>query len=61
MNNHPSSSYLSRLLNSFTKDLPKYTNNDSECLDCARAPQQVGSDQVTHRVDPKIQVGSSNS
>jgi serine/threonine protein kinase len=29
---HPQAIYTSRLLNPFTKDLPKY---DSECLDCA--------------------------
>ncbi|UZO17122.1 uncharacterized protein OCT59_008483 [Rhizophagus irregularis] len=31
---HPQAIYTSRLLNPFTKDLPKYDNN-SECLDCA--------------------------
>ncbi|EXX77632.1 Skm1p [Rhizophagus irregularis DAOM 197198w] len=30
---HPQAIYTSRLLNQFTKDLPKYDN--SECLDCA--------------------------
>ena len=32
---HPQAIYISRLLNSFTKDLPKYDDNNSECLDCA--------------------------
>jgi serine/threonine protein kinase len=31
---HPQAIYTSRLLNPFTKDLPKY-DNKSECLDCA--------------------------
>ena len=31
---HPQAIYISRLLNSFTKDLPKYDDNNSECLDC---------------------------
>jgi hypothetical protein len=30
---HPQAVYTSRLLNPFTKDLPKYDLN-SECLDC---------------------------
>ncbi|POG65484.1 kinase-like domain-containing protein, partial [Rhizophagus irregularis DAOM 181602=DAOM 197198] len=30
---HPQAIYVSRLLNPFTKDLPKY-NDNSECLDC---------------------------
>ncbi|GBC29383.2 kinase-like domain-containing protein [Rhizophagus irregularis DAOM 181602=DAOM 197198] len=32
---HPGAIYTSRLLNPFTKDLPKYDNNNSECLSCA--------------------------
>ncbi|POG64936.1 kinase-like domain-containing protein [Rhizophagus irregularis DAOM 181602=DAOM 197198] len=36
---HPQASNISRLLNPFTKDLPKCDNNDdhSECLDCSIA------------------------
>ncbi|GBB88067.1 hypothetical protein RclHR1_01460017 [Rhizophagus clarus] len=36
-NTHPQAINISRLLNPFTKDLPKYDNDDnpSECLDCA--------------------------
>ncbi len=33
---NPQAIYISRLLNSFTKDLPKYDDdNNTECLDCA--------------------------
>jgi hypothetical protein len=31
---HPQAVYTSRLLNPFTKDLPKYDHNSDECLDC---------------------------
>src|SRR5204862_6514 len=31
---HPQAIYTSRLLNSFTKDLPKYGDNNTDCLDC---------------------------
>ncbi|EXX75111.1 Mkk2p [Rhizophagus irregularis DAOM 197198w] len=31
---HPQAIYISRLLNSFTKELPKYNDNNSECLSC---------------------------
>ncbi|POG60535.1 kinase-like domain-containing protein [Rhizophagus irregularis DAOM 181602=DAOM 197198] len=32
---HPGAIYTSRLLNPFTKDLPKYDNDNSDCLSCA--------------------------
>ncbi|GBB85842.1 hypothetical protein RclHR1_01230005 [Rhizophagus clarus] len=32
---HPQAFYTSRLLNPFTENLPKYTDDNSECLDCA--------------------------
>ncbi|UZO23537.1 uncharacterized protein OCT59_015874 [Rhizophagus irregularis] len=32
---HPQAIYTSRLLNPFTEDLPKYNDDNSECLDCA--------------------------
>ncbi|RIA85510.1 hypothetical protein C1645_741528 [Glomus cerebriforme] len=31
---HPQAIYTSRILNPFTKDLPKYNDNNTECLDC---------------------------
>ncbi|GBB89573.1 hypothetical protein RclHR1_01630011 [Rhizophagus clarus] len=39
---HPQAIYISRLLNPFTEDLPKYDDNDhSECLDCAINPSST--------------------
>ncbi|UZO17260.1 uncharacterized protein OCT59_008621 [Rhizophagus irregularis] len=32
---HPQAIYTSRLLNPFTENLPKYNDDNSECLDCA--------------------------
>jgi serine/threonine protein kinase len=32
---HPQAIYTSRLLNSFTDDLPKYTDDNTDCFDCA--------------------------
>ncbi|UZO06741.1 uncharacterized protein OCT59_027051 [Rhizophagus irregularis] len=32
---HPQAIYTSRLLNPFTKSLPKYTDDNTDCLDCA--------------------------
>jgi serine/threonine protein kinase len=31
---NPQAIYISRLLNSFTKEIPKYNGTNSECLDC---------------------------
>ncbi|RIA94202.1 hypothetical protein C1645_873593 [Glomus cerebriforme] len=33
-NDHPQAIYTSRILNSFTNNLPKYDDNNTECLDC---------------------------
>ncbi|CAB5384101.1 unnamed protein product [Rhizophagus irregularis] len=35
VNTHPQAIYTSRLLNPFTENLPKYIDDNSECLDCA--------------------------
>ncbi|CAB4399019.1 unnamed protein product [Rhizophagus irregularis] len=35
INTHPQAIYTSRLLNPFTENLPKFTDDNSECLDCA--------------------------